>query len=832
MHRLDDFYYSKVMKKNGLILCLCTILAMMVSSCEKDLFDLEKYKELVKEAFPIAEVDENHTWTTMGTLTSHINVVGDYGKQYVVGVYLENPLVSNEVTTLYKDTINGEGTIEASFSYPLSADMVYIGVFDPVGRRVVEVASINNGRIEANIGGSGASSRMNRASESEWKDSNPAYAKPMQTYLKSLTIDAMKNYTALTDAVLTEFPNGNHTLNDRQYRSANGEWYGGGDGHHYRVPAGTTLNEPWHIGNGEGEDAIVVYVEGKMIISTNNLNAVTIVVGNGGEIVLNGNIQMSTSGRFVVAPGGKITGRDHAVFSINNAGTCYNAGEINFNGTLRVNGSDFYNCGIIDVDVLTGTSGGTTVTNFGSIKARTNMMAGETYNGKYINGCSMAFTENAGVGQLVMLNNSKLECGGKLQTSGTVKLYTMSQIITKDLHVQQTYFEGPTAGGDFSIVKISNDLYCGWSGDLTASGNVYFDWGRMGDGLYVNGSWQNLDNEWSVFHGIKKNMTKLVSESSSSLSIPESDCAGAGFSQSQNDASGNGSAVIAMPEEKPLNVRFCFEDNFPQPGDYDFNDLVITVTPENLGWAVALTVTLDAVGAKKQLAAALRLKNIKRSEISNYWADGSPFAGVYDYPWQSGMIVKNNYNLCLNDAGQSTTDDFVLFLFNDAHYAMNRNGADALLNGSPTRQFYNTIGELPDPLGRDIDPVTVKFYFQGSTETLNKFTADNFDLFLVEEENGTFWEIHTYPFKFDQIVREYAGKDMSNYQDPYPWGIAVPGNSFKYPKEWMPIGMYKNQLSDGAYNSPGHAFVEWAADHTTALDWYKYPSEGTVYERH
>lgn len=34
-----------------------------------------------------------------------------------------------------------------------------------------------------------------------------------------------------------------------------------------------------------------------------------------------------------------------------------------------------------------------------------------------------------------------------------------------------------------------------------------------------------------------------------------------------------------------------------------------------------------------------------------------------------------------------------------------------------------------------------------------------------------------------------------------------------------------------AYNEPGHSFTEWVADHTTAQDWFMYPTGGTVEER-
>ena len=75
---------------------------------------------------------------------------------------------------------------------------------------------------------------------------------------------------------------------------------------------------------------------------------------------------------------------------------------------------------------------------------------------------------------------------------------------------------------------------------------------------------------------------------------------------------GSASVVIQMPapgegtpvnqlQEKPLSFRYCFEDNFPEAGDYDFNDCVFTVTPQldaQDAKKVTVTVSLDAVGTQ------------------------------------------------------------------------------------------------------------------------------------------------------------------------------------------------------------------------------------------
>mgnify|MGYP006936007430 FL=1 len=58
-------------------------------------------------------------------------------------------------------------------------------------------------------------------------------------------------------------------------------------------------------------------------------------------------------------------------------------------------------------------------------------------------------------------------------------------------------------------------------------------------------------------------------------------------------------------------------------GDYDFNDAVLTLTPTIEGKKVTLKVSLDAVGAMEQIAAAIRIKDVKMSDIASYQRDGN-----------------------------------------------------------------------------------------------------------------------------------------------------------------------------------------------------------------
>lgn len=427
----------------------------------------------------------------------------------------------------------------------------------------------------------------------------------------------------------------------------------------YRVASGTEITKDFHITTNVKHGS-VIYVEGKLNVGTScTTNGVTIVVANGGEVALTGYMGLSTHGNFIVLPGGKITGNDGSKIAVTNGSKCYNAGEINYAGELNVNGSEFYNCGTVNVSKLRNTSGGK-ITNFGKIIAGGNEDAADTYNCTFINGCYWHYTGNAGIGTLTMLNNSRLDVDGKALFSGQQRLYDLSTINCRDIQCQQASFAGPTGTEEFAIVKISRDVYIGCGGDITASGNVYFDWAKKNEGLYVNSQWSDLDNEWSAYHGIKANMSKFASDVDKTLYIPEGECTGAGYtnnggsSRNTSDTGNTDSGDVIVPEEQQSSsviagttptsaiCRIIVEDlTVGQTADFDFNDVVFDVCPNDDG--ATTTLIIRAVGGELQLwiegqEVHQAVWGTINTKMMNTGRDGA-----IDYTKECGRIVIDKY---------------------------------------------------------------------------------------------------------------------------------------------------------------------------------------------
>ena len=69
---------------------------------------------------------------------------------------------------------------------------------------------------------------------------------------------------------------------------------------------------------------------------------------------------------------------------------------------------------------------------------------------------------------------------------------------------------------------------------------------------------------------------------------------------------------------QPQAFTYLFEENIPEVGDYDYNDLVLRLAVERTGQREAtIHVTIVAVGADHQLAGAIRLLGYKYADIDS-----------------------------------------------------------------------------------------------------------------------------------------------------------------------------------------------------------------------
>lgn len=575
------------MGKKSLITGL-TIAALSVAGCSHD-DDVRVYSNQEKLSNAAAQleidsIDPHQDWRMTTSLTAQVSVGLGIDQDYTVVVYDQNPLFNKDVVFYAQNTVQEGETVEMTFNAPAADSVFFVAVFDSQYRRLVQAAPVEDGFVKVNFGGSAVSASRARAAETDADATG--YAKTLNDFLNPtgvdswinvdrISIEEMKAYTPIDDTIVGSKFQG-RSLQNPEYENGNKIVYG--DHRHYRVPKDVELRQSFSTnGYSNTINGLVLYIEGKVhLVGTNSLNDITLVVADGGEIILDASENhFSGTGRFVVCAGGKITGIDGAAFNVNNGGWSYNAGTIDYQGTLNLNGSRFYNNNTVNVDILMGTAQGTHFTNFGKIKARTNAMQADAYNQNIVNGCYMQFTENAGVGGLTMLKNSRLDVGGQLYITGNGlwggfrnELHDASMINAGSMKCNGATIYGPTNNGEAAIVKVGS-VYANNDTDLQTANLLYMDWNAdnfyIYDGTKVDQSFYN----YYYMRGLVNRIANWSEESTSTYVIPQGDCTGTGYHDTSTPP------VQNIPG-RPAVWTYAFEDS--PLGDYDMNDVVIKVS--------------------------------------------------------------------------------------------------------------------------------------------------------------------------------------------------------------------------------------------------------------
>lgn len=278
---------------------------------------------------------------------------------------------------------------------------------------------------------------------------------------------------------------------------------------------------------------------------------------------------------------------------------------------------------------------------------------------------------------------------------------------------------------------------------------------------------------------------------------------------------------LAVPKVKAYT--YCFEENFPEPGDYDFNDVVMRVSLERTGKKeMNIGVTLAAVGARKPLAGALRMVGYRFEDIDSV------------VPVKGKTLNVNVPSTCYELIGtddvllKGRKDEAVINLFLDAHWAIS-DGIETV-NDEFIRKMYNVARTFnEDHEVTYAKTVTYTVYFKNET-ALDNFTQEILDPFLITYYGGVKLEIHLDEFKDAQVFYDY---NTLKFKD-LPWALKIPTAYFQYPLEGNQIG-FRKRAEDGtaamfgAYMTMGHSFGEWVENCNSSLDWYEYPTANRVY---
>lgn len=222
------------------------------------------------------------------------------------------------------------------------------------------------------------------------------------------------------------------------------------------------------------------------------------------------------------------------------------------------------------------------------------------------------------------------------------------------------------------------------------------------------------------------------------------------------------------------------------------NDLVVALKNKSVssdGKTVKFNLSLEAVGATKQLGLGIRIMNLSATPT---------------------VTVKNN--------PVTLESDKTFIVFTDAHKEFGYNDS---------RPFINTVkGASTNKTAIDY---TVSLAFS-SAISASAFNINNFDTFIISKaaDKTKRTEVHLagYPATGEGNTSQYGkGNDNSNTSGNYylskenlAWAIVVPAD-FKWPLEF--------KKATDAYSNLESWVTSGGKENT---DWYKHSTSGSVYE--
>ena len=273
-----------------------------------------------------------------------------------------------------------------------------------------------------------------------------------------------------------------------------------------------------------------------------------------------------------------------------------------------------------------------------------------------------------------------------------------------------------------------------------------------------------------------------------------------------------------------LYYAYCYEDEMPEPGDYDYNDLVMHLAFERKGEKeMRFHVKVAAVGSNKQLAFLVRLPGLSMDDIDSLYAvdDKSFNVNMHGEQLKQQSSYVENDKLLNKLLVTSKNGEPIINFFADAHWAI----GEVKYNdyGQYDRKQYNvnygTTSTTAELLPREIVFVMkVK-----DAQKLNSLTLEDVDPFAMKAYGNVIREIHTFPYRFVDALYENKYVDVKNL----PWALIIPSGSFWHPLHGQNIGFrmrndytQNNEILYGAYRKQGHSFGEWSLNRNQSLDWY------------
>lgn len=776
------------MKQNIAKVFTFSLLASSISftSCvdnEKTLFNADQLRQTYEETFPVKNIDPNGDWTMSHKVTAHVSVNGDLGTDYKIQIFDADPLSSESTAKILAEgTANQSTTLNVVMDCATALNKVFVARIDNHGHYMVQPVAIENGEVTAQLGHE-KDVPTRSMSRTVPKTGIPAMGAPYTaddiSSKKAIATDVQAGWDLGAGSGWFEYAK-LPVFKEKE------RWF--------KIQSGTFNKGFTTTGTSGGAQAVKVIVpQGStwIIESSYQFSDITeIVVENGGkvEIAKNASLALTNKSYLTVMPGGSIIGEGTIQITNGSSGLRnYNAGTINcsvldFNGGVGV----FYNYGLLQLERYEASTNGMELVNHGTME--TGSINGNN-NTNIKNGCYLK-TGKFQFGTLVMGNTSEAICEelGYNGNDNDIVMEAQSMLTCTGKASLYRIVTGPTVGTALlrineianlsglaqSNSKVTNNIICEIT-DQTYKGEAHYDWSPFA---------------WLVNKGLQQGATYCNPGKADFILPADGECIKEGYNSDEN------------PDDVEIRnavYSYAFEDNYPQAGDYDFNDIVLNVNLPAAGNDVKelkYIVDLRAVGAVKQLGAGLRIREFDKSNVEevSFGAGATQRTNSLN----SGIFENASY--------ETNGNELVIPLFGDAHYVYGYTGSQ--------RPMLNT--------GNASTPLTNIYTLEVNIKLKNAISipsvTDGLDFFIAYQGGAQKrTEIHLNQFNSPTANGQLADKEVLDVIKAVnnTWALCVP-EKFAYPTETTVI--------TDAYAK----FVDWAHDQATNTDWYNTVSSNKV----
>lgn len=518
---------------------LCGVLLVaLLSSCVKhdNLYngdgDSDKKKEEYDKNFPVKDIDPDQDWCNFTPVKVNMTVNEDLGETYTVKLYTANPM-DEEANPLFlgKSEMKSGETSSVTVEIPEDLKSLWAVRLDKHNRCLFKQGAIVNGVVNVTFGSNSGKRSMGARAVAV-----RAVTAPDLPYTDEQVAGMIKNAETITDNKINT-------------------------GGTYVINGGVKIENLSASGSG-----VIVIVKGEVI----NAN-----IADGAQLILyqedaklSGNIQVSGNSLLYVMPGSTFTLNQ---LDVTNNSQVYLKGKDNKQSSITTLNSDasstFVNYyGRLVMETATAVN----LENYCYMELTANKFS-------TINNLKMGKQSYLSAKQLQSTNISMDDSGDDKKGEWYLDKYSIIDV-ENNFRAIRTNIVGPE-GHEYALLRIKNKYDYNVEGHATEGCKV----GYLANNLYIELLTLSAGKETSIYKLIEglngageipgqvtqgNGNATLTLLNQAPIYVEPSECSGDG-----NKPSDEGGG---MPENK-MEYTFAFED-LGSIGDYDFNDVVLTVT--------------------------------------------------------------------------------------------------------------------------------------------------------------------------------------------------------------------------------------------------------------